>query len=490
MAFINQDFRFQESPHTHPRLRWALFAAASAVLGVVIANTNDSSVDTLKASTGDNLDKAVEIALPLLDKEASDEYQAENESDSVPFTKTELAPSTVARLSFQLSLPELQAQQSIIDDINHAPAKQWREFKVKSGDNLAKLFDRASIKPQQLHEMMKLGKDVKQLTQIYPKDILRVLSDDDGNLQALRYEIDHENYLIVERKDDGQLMANTYKHDIETRTTHASGVIDTSLFLAGQEAGVSQSIIMELAGIFGWDIDFALDIRTGDRFTLVYEEIFRNGEKIKDGNILVAEFINDGKIYKAVRYTNPETSRAEYFTPDGKSMRKAFLRSPVNFTRISSGFTTSRYHPVLHKFRSHKGVDYAAKRGTPILASGDGKVIHKGNKGGYGRTIIIQHGSQYSTLYAHLNGYHKNLRVGSKVKQGQTIGYLGSSGLATGPHLHYEFRVNGVHRNPLTVRLPIAKPVPERYLADFELSTAPMLAQLELLTRTQLALNN
>ncbi|MDH5764807.1 MAG: peptidoglycan DD-metalloendopeptidase family protein, partial [Gammaproteobacteria bacterium] len=350
--------------------------------------------------------------------------------------------------------------------------------------------DRANIRPQQLHEMMQLGKDVKQLTHIYPKDTLRILSDDEGNLQALRYEIDHENYLIVERKDDGQLMANTYKHDIETRTTHASGIIDTSLFLAGQEAGVSQGIIMELAGIFGWDIDFALDIRTGDRFTLVYEEIYRNGEKIKDGNILAAEFINDGKTYEAVRYTNPETSRAEYFTPDGKSMRKAFLRSPVNFTRISSGFTTSRYHPVLHKFRSHKGVDYAAKRGTPILASGDGKVIHKGNKGGYGRTIIIQHGSQYSTLYAHLNGYHKNLRVGSKVKQGQTIGYLGNSGLATGPHLHYEFRVNGVHRNPLTVKLPTAKPVPKRYLVDFKLSTAPMLAQLELLTRTQLALNN
>ena len=490
MAFINQDFRFQESSHTHPRLRWALFAAASVVLGVVIANTNDSGIETLKASTDDNLDNTVDITLPILDKELPNVQQAENEPDSVPFNKTKLAPSTVARLSFQLSLPELQAQQSIIDDINHVTAKQWREFKVKSGDNLAKLFDRANIRPQQLHEMMQLGKDVKQLTHIYPKDTLRILSDDEGNLQALRYEIDHENYLIVERKDDGQLMANTYKHDIETRTTHASGIIDTSLFLAGQEAGVSQGIIMELAGIFGWDIDFALDIRTGDRFTLVYEEIYRNGEKIKDGNILAAEFINDGKTYEAVRYTNPETSRAEYFTPDGKSMRKAFLRSPVNFTRISSGFTTSRYHPVLHKFRSHKGVDYAAKRGTPILASGDGKVIHKGNKGGYGRTIIIQHGSQYSTLYAHLNGYHKNLRVGSKVKQGQTIGYLGNSGLATGPHLHYEFRVNGVHRNPLTVKLPTAKPVPKRYLVDFKLSTAPMLAQLELLTRTQLALNN
>ncbi|MCK4706728.1 MAG: M23 family metallopeptidase, partial [Gammaproteobacteria bacterium] len=192
----------------------------------------------------------------------------------------------------------------------------------------------------------------------------------------------------------------------------------------------------------------------------------------------------------AVRYTNPENNRSEFFTPDGKSMRKAFLRSPVNFARISSGFTTSRYHPVLHKFRAHKGVDYAAKRGTPIRASGDGKIIHRGNKGGYGRTVIIQHGSKYNTLYAHLNAFNLKFRVGSRVKQGQTIGYLGSSGLATGPHLHYEFRVNGVHRNPLTVRLPVSRPVPKRYLADFELMTAPLLAQLQLFTRTQVALNN
>ncbi|MDH5611146.1 MAG: peptidoglycan DD-metalloendopeptidase family protein [Gammaproteobacteria bacterium] len=468
MAFINQDFRIKDTQDKHPRLRWLLFATGCAVLGVVIASTNTGT---------DNLDTENLIADEL-------------NSESLPvFTENELSPATAARLSFELTLPELQAQQEIIDDLNNETPKQWREFKVKSGDNLAKLFDRAGIKPQQLDEMMKLGKDTEQLTRIYPKDTLRVLTDDDKNLLGLRYEIDHETYLMVERKD-GVLEADTFKHDIETRSTHASGVIDSSLFLAGQEAGISQNLIMELAGVFGWDIDFALDIRKGDRFTVIYEEIFRNGEKIKDGNILTAEFINQGKTYQAVRYTNPENNRSEYFTPDGKSMRKAFLRSPVNFTRISSGFTTSRYHPVLHKFRSHKGVDYAAKRGTPILASGDGKVIFKGIKGGYGRTVIIQHGSKYSTLYAHLNGYQRNLRVGSKVKQGQTIAYLGSSGLATGPHLHYEFRVNGVHRNPLTVKLPISNPVPQRYLADFELTTAPILAQLGLLTRTQVALNN
>jgi len=468
MTFINQDFRFKEKHDKHPRLRWLLFAAGCAVLGAVIASTNTDSnnLDT-RISTTDDMDS----------------------QDLPAFTESVPSPSTAARLSFELTLPELQAQQKIIDNINQDSPKQWREFKVKPGDSLARLFDRANIKPQQLTEMMDAGDAVKQLINIYPKDILRILSDDDGNLQALRYEIDHEKYLMVERKY-GVLNANIFKHDIEVRSAHASGVIDSSLFLAAQEAGISQNTIMELAGIFGWDIDFALDIRKGDRFTVVYEEIYRNGEKMKDGNILTAEFINQGKTYQAVRYTNPENNRAEYFTPDGKSMRKAFLRSPVNFARISSGFTTSRYHPVLHKFRSHKGVDYAAKRGTPVRASGDGKIVHRGRKGGYGRTVIIQHGTKYSTLYAHLNAYNLKFRVGSKVKQGQTIGYLGSSGLATGPHLHYEFRVNGVHRNPLTVRLPISKPVPKRYLADFELTTAPLLAQLNLFTRTHVALNN
>ena len=289
---------------------------------------------------------------------------------------------------------------------------------------------------------------------------------------------------MVERKD-GELVATTYNHVIETRQTHAAGVIDSSLFMAAQEAGISQNVIMELANVVGWDIDFALDIRKGDSFTVLYEELYRNGEKISDGDILAAEFINDGKAYRAVRYTNPQTNVSEYFTPDGKSMRKAFLRTPVNFARISSRFSTGRYHPVLHKVRAHKGVDYAAKSGTPIYAAGDGKVIFKGNKGGYGKTMIIQHGSKYTTLYAHLKTYNRKLKNGSRVKQGQTIAYVGKSGLATGPHLHYEFRVNGVHRNPLTVKLPASQPVPKRYMADFELTTTPVFAQLDLLARTQ-----
>ena len=424
MALINKDFRFQQKRERHPYLRWAVFAMASVVLGVVIAKTSSSSL------TSDKLPTFKEV------KPSKDE---------------------IARLSFELTLPELQAK-------------------------------RAGLTSQQLDEVMKSGKAAKKLTKIFPKDTIRILTDDNDLLQALRYEIDPETYLMVER-DNGKLVAKELKHKIETRVAHAEGTIESSLFLAANEADIPENVIMELAGIFGWDIDFALDIRKGDSFKLLYEEIYRNGEKIKNGEILAAEFINDGDVFRAVRYTNPETSRTEYFTPEGKSLRKEFLRTPVNFTRISSRFTTKRYHPVLQKFRSHKGVDYAAKRGTPIRAAGDGKVIFKGKKGGYGRVVIIQHGSKYTTLYAHMNSYDKKVSVGKRVKQGQTIGYVGSSGLATGPHLHYEFRVNGVHRNPQTVRLPSSQPVPKRYLADFELMTAPIFAQLDLLTQdTQIAL--
>ena len=469
MSMINKDFRLnqkQTSQSGNSRIRWILLAIAFAGIGAVIANTNTGATNSAK--------KSASIA-----------------TNSLPaFEPVAITSDKLARESFSLSLPELQAQQKIIDDANSLTPKQWREFKVKSGDSLAQLFRRAEIKPQQLDELMKSGKAVKTLSKIFPKDIIRVLSDDNGVLQALRYDIDHKSYLMVER-EQGALVAKTYNHEIETRQTHASGVIDSSLFFAGENAGISDNIIMELANIFGWDIDFALDIRKGDNFTVLYEELYRDGEKISDGKILAADFVNDGRIYRAVRYKNPQTSENEYYTPDGKSMRKAFIRSPVHFSRISSGFNLKRKHPILLNKRPHRGVDYAAKRGTPIFAAGDGKVIFKGKKGGYGKVMILKHGTKYTTLYAHLKTYNRKLKTGSRVKQGQTIAYVGSTGLATGPHLHYEFRVNGVHRNPLTVRLPASNPVPKRYLADFDLVTAPVIAQLDLVVnRTQqVALN-
>jgi murein DD-endopeptidase MepM/ murein hydrolase activator NlpD len=281
---------------------------------------------------------------------------------------------------------------------------------------------------------------------------------------------------------------NLVTREVEKRQTHASGIIESSLFEAGIAAHLSDNLVMELAYVFGWDIDFALDLRQGDSFTVVYDEDYLEGNKIADGDILAAEFTNRGNTYRAVRYTDDKGS-SHYFAPNGDSMRKTFNRTPVHFSRISSKFNPNRKHPILKTSRPHQGVDYAAATGTPILATGDGKVDYVGRKGGYGRTVILSHGGKYTTLYAHMSKFKKGVNRGSRVKQGDVIGYLGMSGLATGPHLHYEFRVNGVHRNPLTVALPKAEPLPKKYRDDFDQKSLPLLAQLNNLSKIRLALN-
>lgn len=364
------------------------------------------------------------------------------------------------------------------------PAR-WQELTVHRGDTLAELFERAGLTARDVYEVVNADDEARALTRIYPGDVLALKLSPDDELLAVRYETSAESALIVARTEDGY-QARTETIALERRVSHARGEIQTSLFAAGADAGLEDELIMELAGIFGWDIDFALDIRRGDRFEVVYEELYRDGEKVRNGDILSARFTNDGETFRAVRYENPK-GRVGYFTPDGRSMRKEFLRSPVNFAYVSSNFNPQRYHPVLGVKRPHMGTDYAARPGTPIKAAGDGKIIHLGRKGGYGRTIIIQHGTRYTTLYAHMSGYRRGLSGGDRVKQGQVIGYVGSSGLVTGPHLHYEFRVDGSHRNPRTVDLPDAEPIQEEYLADFRSATAPLLAQLDSFAGTSLA---
>ena len=364
---------------------------------------------------------------------------------------------------------------------------QWIETDVKRGDSLASIFKRHKLDAAELHNIMKLGADTQQLRSLQPGQHFKIQVDQENAVQTLVFDINRYESLAVHR--DGDNFVASYHHkNVEKRTNNATGVIRSSLFEAGREAGLSDKLTMELAHIFGWDIDFALDIRQGDHFTVLYEEHFLNGVKVNDGEILAAEFVNQGQSYHAIRYTD-ESGRSDFYSPDGLSMRKAFLRTPVDFRRISSRFG-KRKHPVLSGIRMHKGVDYSAPTGTPIKAAGDGKVIHKGRKGGYGRTIIIQHGGRYSTLYAHMSSYRKGVYVGKRVKQGQVIGYVGSSGRATGPHLHYEFRVNGVHRNPLTVKLPNAQPIDTRYKQDFVLHAEAMLSQLAMYKETDLALNH
>jgi murein DD-endopeptidase MepM/ murein hydrolase activator NlpD len=309
----------------------------------------------------------------------------------------------------------------------------------------------------------------------------------DDVFAGLEYVVGPTYSLLALRNGDSFVFSEAQKL-YEKQTRHASATIHSSLFVAAKNAGVSGKTTMKLAELFGWDIDFALDIRNGDSFSVIYQTLHLNDKKIKDGDILVAEFINKGKVYRAVQYTDPE-GNSGYYNPHGENMHKPFLRTPVDFTRISSRFGR-RYHPVSNKMRNHNGVDYAAPRGTVVRSSGDGKILFRGSLRGYGKTVIIEHGAGYRTLYAHLENYNKKQRMGSAVKQGQTIGYVGSSGLATGPHLHYEFLVNGVHRNPLTINLPTAKPINKKYLADFIQKTQSYLAMLTSSSNNILAMDS
>lgn len=358
-----------------------------------------------------------------------------------------------------------------------------RSVTIQRGDSISSVFSRLEIYSQ-LKEILEIPEAKKILRRIQPGQVISI-TQKNGLLHTLTYERSNNEQLYISR-NNGKLELQTQAINMETYVAVAHGTINDSLFLAGQRAGLSNNTIMELAGIFGWDIDFALDIRSGDHFSLIYEQHFRDGLKVSDGNILAAEFVNQGKIFRAIRYTD-EKGRSDYYAPDGKSMRKTFLRTPVNFTRISSRFNPNRLHPIFKTKRPHRGVDYAAPTGTPVKTSGDGKIIFRGRKGGYGNVVMVQHGERYTTVYAHLNGFRRGQRIGTRVRQGQVIGYVGQTGWATGPHLHYEFRVNGVHRNPLTVKVPAAKPLAAEYMDDFKQKAAPVMAQLDFIRRFNVA---
>lgn len=355
-------------------------------------------------------------------------------------------------------------------------AAPWRSVRVRKGDNLSLIFDRLGLSPRLLYDIVSLSKNTKLLKDLMPGQKL-YFRFEDKQLTGLRYEPDIIRTLFISKSEQGY-QDKLHIAELEKRTKEIQATIEHSLFLAGQRAGLSDKLIMEMVGIYGWDIDFVLDIRRGDSFKLIYEEHYKGEEKVSEGPILAAEFTNRGDALKAVRYTS-SNKRTDYYSENGASMRKAFLRTPLKFSRISSRFSLGRKHPILNRIRSHKGVDYAAPTGTPIKATGDGTIIHVGRKGGYGKTIVIRHGGKYSTLYAHMSRYVRGMKNGKRVKQGQVIGYVGSTGLATGPHLHYEFRLNGVHRNPLTVKLPKAEGISKKEMPHFRAQTHALLAQLD-----------
>lgn len=379
---------------------------------------------------------------------------------------------------------------ALSNTVDSRDTQKWQNIKVKRGDNLSVIFSRLGISAQSLQAILSLGKDTKVLKHLHPGQVIRMELSDNSQLLDLMYNINPTHYLHVWQNGDDDFKSSMIERQVEHNIAYSSGVITSSLFESAQQAGMSDKMTMELAGIFGWDIDFALDIRDGDSFSVIYDDLYLDGKHLKHGNILAAEFVNNGKTYRAIRYTDP-SGRTDYYSPDGRSMRKEFLRTPVEFSRISSYFSTARYHPILHRIRAHKGVDYAAPIGTPVKATGDGKVIFIGRRGGYGNAIVLKHGARYSTLYGHLSHFARGLHRGNHVRQGQIIGYVGMTGLATGPHLHYEFRIDGVHRNPLKVHFPSAAPISAKFKQDFMIHSRRFLAQLDAIDgRTSVALND
>ena len=353
-------------------------------------------------------------------------------------------------------------------------ASDWIEHTVKSGDSASAIFDQYQIHSSLL-KINNIPVSKKVLQNLYPGQKISLKLDWKG-LEELYYQISETKRLHVTR-DAEEYSANIIQDAIETRRLAATGTIDNSLFLAGKKAGISDSLIMQMVEIFSYDIDFALDIRQGDQFEIIYDEYFANGAPLKkSGSILAARFTTKNKTFTALKYEH--NNKIGYFDAKGRSNKKAFIRTPVRFSRISSHFNPKRKHPILHTIRAHKGVDYAAPKGTTVKSTGSGKIQFIGRKGGYGKVIIVKHAGGYSTLYAHLSKFKKGLKRGKSVKQGQAIGYVGSTGSATGPHLHYEFRVNGKHKNPLTVKLPNASPLRNQQLREFKEKIRPLLVQL------------
>jgi murein DD-endopeptidase MepM/ murein hydrolase activator NlpD len=362
-----------------------------------------------------------------------------------------------------------------------APAIAWDEVRVRQGQTLDGIFREQGFSISLLHEILGLSGETRGLTKIRPGDVFEFDRSEEGDLRRMRYALDEARYLMVQN-DSGNLSSEIQQREIIAEITQAEGVIESSLFLAGKRAGLGDAMIMNLANIFGWDIDFVLDIREGDRFMLVYEKLYREGEFLRDGRILAATFINQDEPFRAVWFEQGDV--ADYFAPDGRNMRKAFLRAPLNFRYISSNFNPRRMHPVLKRIRPHRGIDYYAPPGTPVYAAGDGTVITSAYTKANGHHVFIKHANSIVTKYLHFT--KRTVRQGQKVKQGQTIGTVGSTGLASGPHLHYEFVVNGVHRNPRTVPLPKVEPLEGELLIAFQAQAAPLLTQLSRLESASL----
>lgn len=390
------------------------------------------------------------------------------------------ATENIKRQTIVQALPLDQVQPSDSGNFDF-----WREERIGRGETLSSLLARLGVSNEDIREFLGAAREVKSLGRLVPGHSVLARVTTNGRLITFRYLVSDTTLVMVNRIE-GRLRATEQAAKIETRPIMRSGSIQASLFGATDGADIPDRIASDMAEVFSGEIDFHRDLRRGDHFSVIYEARYFDGQLVGSGRILAAEFINQGRAYRALYFKDPQ-GRDGYYGADGKSLRHAFLKSPMPFNRISSGFSLSRYHPILQRMRAHKGIDYAAPIGTPIRAVADATVATAGRQSGYGNLIVLKHQGLYSTAYGHLSRYAKGVRRGAHIHQGEIIGYVGMTGLATGPHLHYEFRVDGVQRNPLTLKLPASNPLDLHYKTQFAAQTKPFESNLDLLQTTTLA---
>ena len=382
---------------------------------------------------------------------------------------TALDTVAVRHVTRALPVPAIASSDAVQDHY-------WREERVQRGDTIGSLLARAAVDDPAAMEFLRTDPSARALYQLRPGRALKVATDDDGRLTALRFIAGNGEMLSIGRSATG-FTTQREAAPADMRVTMRAGEIQTSLFAAADDAGLPDAITLALADVFGGDIDFYHDLRRGDRFIVLYETRYVDGEPAGTGRILAAEFVNRGVALHSFLWQAPDGSEG-YYDETGRSSRKTFLRSPMEFSRITSGFTQARFHPILHSMRAHRGTDFAAPMGTPVRATADGVVTVAGEQNGYGNVVMLKHDGRYSSVYAHLSRFADDVRDGARVRQGDTIGYVGQTGWATGPHLHYELRVDGEPQDALTVALPTATPVSEEERPAFTAGIAPLAGEL------------
>ncbi|MER0169212.1 MAG: M23 family peptidase [Nitrosomonas sp.] len=391
------------------------------------------------------------------------------------------------------SFEEIQVEEVVLDisipeAIAETQANQtfWRQENIRRGDTIAAILNRLDVSNQDSTDFLQAARGSRAMRQLKPGQTVYAQTTADGELLTLRYFFGNEELFLMEKTDDAFKMTEQ-PVELDTRVHMKSGEINSSLFAATDNAGIPNNIAMQLTEIFASEIDFYRDLRQGDRFTVVYETFANdNGKRAKTGRVLAAEFVNKGKSHQAI-YFKASNGADGYYTPEGESLRKAFLLSPLTFSRVSSGFTNARFHPILKEWRAHKGIDYAAPTGTPVKATASGIVAFSGSQKGYGNLVVLKHNGKYETAYGHLSRFASGMNKGKRISQGDVIGYVGSTGMATGPHLHYELRIDGVQRDPTNVVLPSAPPIAKRDLNTFQKETHALVARLNIMRNIHLA---